>query len=195
MFINPNWQRLSGNAQTARVSKIQIMTCNDQLLVVKRNPIWAWRKLAAVLIYWTVAVLLNYFSGGFAALRRLADSHDLVRLMIPLIVGTSIVQVFGLLRAAKVKIYKFDKLAGELTIDSRNLWHGKSVKYPLPECQGAIVESVPANQFWTYYQITLLLSADRVMPLTHRHTVREVPSITIADTINEFLGVQPPIEG
>jgi hypothetical protein len=195
MFINPNWQRLSGNKQADRVSKIQTITCNDQLLILKRSPTWAWHDLAGLLTYWTVGLLVNYCIDGFASLRRLADSNGFVRLMIPIIVGSSIAQVFGLVRAAKVKTYKFDKLAGELTLDSRNLWHWKSARYPLPECQGAIVESVPANQFWTYYQITLLLSADRVMPLTHRYTVREVPSSTIADTINEFLGVQPSIEG
>jgi hypothetical protein len=181
-LINYDYQQLSINRESDRPYKNQIVTNNHQLLVLRRDPLWAWGEITGALIFWTAGLLLNYCVDRFHSLTQRPFSFAIL-----LFFCVSVIQIFQILRVAKIKTYTFDKSVCELTIDSRNIWKRQTAVYPLQECQGAVVESVPANQFWIYYQIILLLNEEETVPLTELRTVRRLPSETIADTINQFL--------
>jgi hypothetical protein len=111
--------------------------------------------------------------------------------------GTSLLS----LAKAKVSTFILDKLAGELTIVMRSMRHEETVTYSLRECQGAIVEAqiVHPDDFSQngYYKcrIVLGLNSAQSIRLTRSKRLLRVPENSLADTINEFLGVQPSIEG
>jgi hypothetical protein len=99
---------------------------------------------------------------------------------------------------AKVSTFIFDKTAGELTIVTRSMRHEETVTYSLRECQGAIVEAQAvtpkAAPRYMYYKcwIMLCLSAEQSIRLTATKRLPQVPTEkTLADTINQFLGVTP----
>jgi hypothetical protein len=92
--------------------------------------------------------------------------------------------------------YAFDQQINQLTFTRR--YHNKPSKvaqYSLEECQGAIVEWQEINQFWLKCRVVLCLDPEQILPLTEYKVLKRLPTVTIADTINEFLGVQPSIEG
>jgi hypothetical protein len=122
---------------------------------------------ADMLIFFTVPTVLNILAFGTAL-------YSLVK--------------------AKVSTFIFDKVAGELTIIIRSMWHEEIVTYALPECQGAIVESqavIPKGApRYMYYNcwIMLDLSTEQSLRLTAIKRLPQVPiERTLADTINQFL--------
>jgi hypothetical protein len=111
------------------------------------------------------------------------------------------IALFSLVNA-KVSTFILDKAAGELTIVTRSMRQVESVAYSLRECQGAIVEAQAvtpeAAPRYMYYKcwIMLYLSGEQSIRLTATKRLPQVPTEkTLADTINEFLGVRPSIEG
>jgi hypothetical protein len=115
--------------------------------------------------------------------------------------GASIGTWLFLLVNAQVSTFILDKATGELTIVTRSMCHEETVTYALRECQGAIVEAqiVHPDDFSQngYYKcrIVLGLNSAQSIRLTRSKRLLQVPENSLADTINEFLGVQPSIEG
>jgi hypothetical protein len=68
-------------------------------------------------------------------------------------------------------------------------------QYSLDGSQGAIVEWEQIEQLQMKCRVVICLEDDQVLPLTDDKVLDRLPTVTIADTINEFLGVQPSIEG
>jgi hypothetical protein len=92
--------------------------------------------------------------------------------------------------------YILDRKTNELTVIRH---HGKKPskvwQYSLNSCQGAIIEWEQMEQFQVKCRVVVCLEDDQVLPLTDDKILKQLPTVTIADTINEFLGVQPSIEG
>jgi hypothetical protein len=111
--------------------------------------------------------------------------------------GTSLLSLVK----AKVSTFILDKVAGKLTVTMRSMRHEETVTYSLRECQGAIVEAQAftpeAAPRYGYYNcwIMLCLNSGQSIRLTRSKRLPQVPENSLADTINEFLGIKTPIEG
>jgi hypothetical protein len=157
--------------------------------------IFAWLIIAV----WLYLVYQSCFS---SAGKPLIKADELIFPTIAaLLCGLALVRSLFSLVKAKVSTFILDKLAGELTIVMRSMCHEETVTYALRECQGAIVEAqiVHPDDFSQngYYKcrIVLGLNSAQSIRLTRSKRLLQVPENSLADTINEFLGVQPSIEG
>jgi hypothetical protein len=202
------WGRRSVRDITRVISQTPeqlILECrpSDVAKTTRRTIFW-WLR-GGIFVWLTIAVCI-YLVCDFCFPnpgKPLITTDELIFPMVlailnGLLIGTSL---FALVNA-KVSTFILDKVVGELTIITRSMRQAETMTYSLRQCQGAIVEAQAvtpeAAPRYMYYKcwIVLYLSGEQSIRLTATKRLPKVPTEkNLADTINEFLGVQPSIEG
>jgi hypothetical protein len=187
------------------IQDVTRITCQTpDCLILERRPSDIPKTHSWAIFWWLCWLPVGMMTAvGVFVISVLPQLNPVVRV---LFIGFGTIQMISIgtwfhsLVNAKVRTFILDKAVGELTLVIRSPRQEQISKYSLQDCQGAtiVAQLKPHNVAVCRYacRVVLLLDSEQIIRLTGSKLLPGAPTANIlADTINEFLGIKPPIEG
>jgi hypothetical protein len=175
-------------------SVTRVEVCDSRLLVLDKRPRDLQRqKFKGILC--TCAMAFMLFGEQWRRFYVQAPGFCIVVGILIAIFIASMTLWYEYVRESYITYILDRKTNGLMVVRRHGNKPSKVWQYSLDGSQGAIVEWEKIEQLQMKCRVVICLEDDQVLPLTDDKVLDRLPTVTIADTINEFLGVPPSIEG